>query len=164
MEWGIRQEEAAAAGHTWQALTEGKGLPEQDRAESQVARIEIPRPSLELGFTPVAMKMALPGSGGLGARLLSEKHPGAQCSEGAGWGCPNWGLSGQAFPSSHDPDIHVLPRGDIREGRRLAGGKLRQGGGCLVPFHGLGGGGARILGHSSSRPQELVGPGSSSAA
>lgn len=93
----IRQEEAAAAGHTWQALTEGKGLPEQDGAESQVAGIEIPQPSPGLGFTPVAMKMAPPGSRGLGACLLSEKHPGAQL-QGGSRVRSNWGLSGETFP------------------------------------------------------------------
>lgn len=150
MERGIRQEEAAAAGHTWQALTEGKGLPEQDGGESQVARIEIPQPSLELGFTPVAMKMAPASSKGFGACLLSEKHPGAQL-QGGSRVRPIWGLFGESFPLLPRPSHpRVLPRGDIREGRRLAGGKLRQDGGCLSPFHGF----------WHSQPQLIWGPGS----
>lgn len=70
------------------ALTEGKGLPEQDGREPQVARTDIPQPSPELGFTPVAMKMAPPGSRGLGACLLSEKHPQLQRGSRVR---PNWG-------------------------------------------------------------------------
>lgn len=38
----------------------------------------------------------------------------------------------------------------MREARRLAEGKLRHGGGCLSPFHGLGRGGSGIPSHSSS--------------
>lgn len=85
MERGIRQEEAAAAGHTWQALTEGKGLPEQDRGEPQVARTEIPQPSLELGFTPWRRRWPRRAAGGLGHGCSQESILVLGCREGAGY-------------------------------------------------------------------------------
>lgn len=150
MERGIRQEEAAAAGHTWQALTEGKGLPEQDRGEPQVARTEIPQPSLELGFTPWRRRWPRRAAGGLGHGCSQESILVLGCREGARY-LPAGAPSGQTSPllprPRHPP---LLPRGDMREGRRLAEGKLRHGGGCLSPFHELGRGGSGIPSHSSS--------------
>lgn len=158
MERGISQEEEAALGHTWQALTEGKGLPEQDGCESQVARLEIPQPSPELGFTAAVMETAPPGS--VGAWGMTVLRKASWCSAGGReQGTPRLGGWLDRPPPTptapcprHPP---LLPGGDIQEKRHLAEGKLRHGGVCLSPLQrrsakwGLGSSG--IPGHSLSR-------------
>lgn len=94
MERGISWEEEVALGRTWQALMEGKGLPEQGGCGSQVVGLEIPQPSPELGFTPTAPL----GSAGAGGMSVPRKHPGAQLA-----GEQGLSVAGQTSPHSHSP-------------------------------------------------------------
>lgn len=113
-----------ALGRTWQALMEGKGLPEQGGRGSQVVGLEIPQPSPELGFTPTAPL----GSAGAGGTSVPRKHPGAQLAGEQG---RSWLDRPPPIPTAprarHPP---LLPSRDIREERRPAEGERRHGGGC----------------------------------